>query len=99
MATIASRLQQVRLRIERACAAAGRPADTVTLLAVSKTCPAGRVREAHAAGQIRFGENYVQEALAKIGQLTDLRAATEWHLIGPLQSNKTRAAAERYLPP
>jgi PLP dependent protein len=96
MATIASRLQQVRLRIERACAAAGRSADSVTLLAVSKTCPAQSVREAHAAGQTRFGENYVQEALTKIGQLADLRRAVEWHLIGPLQSNKTRAVAEQF---
>jgi len=96
MATIASRLQHVRLRIERACAAAGRSADSVTLLAVSKTCTAQSVREAHAAGQTRFGENYVQEALAKIGQLADLRSAVEWHLIGPLQSNKTRAVAEQF---
>ena len=96
MATIASRLQQVRLRIERACAAAGRTAGGVTLLAVSKSCPAGRLREAHAAGQSAFGENYVQEALAKIELLADLRPAAEWHLIGPLQSNKTRAVAERF---
>jgi len=96
MATIASRLQNVQLRIARACAAAGRPADTVTLLAVSKTCAAERVREAHAAGQTRFGENYVQEALGKIAQLADLRRAIEWHLIGPLQANKTRAVAEHF---
>ena len=96
MATIASRLQQVQHRIESACAAAGRPAGSVTLLAVSKTCPAERIREAHAAGQTRFGENYVQEALAKIEQLADLRSALEWHLIGPLQSNKTRAVAEHF---
>ena len=96
MATIASRLQQVRIRIERACAAAGRSANSVTLLAVSKTCPAESVREAHAAGQMRFGENYVQEALAKIAQLADLRRTVEWHLIGPLQSNKTRAVAEQF---
>jgi len=96
MATIASRLQQVQLRIAGACAAAGRPAQNVTLLAVSKTCPAERVREAHAAGQTRFGENYVQEALAKIALLADLRSNIEWHLIGPLQSNKTRAVAEHF---
>ena len=96
MATIASRLQQVRLRIERACAAAGRSADGVALLAVSKTCPAEQVREAHVAGQTRFGENYVQEALVKIGQLAELRSVIEWHLIGPLQSNKTRAVAEHF---
>ena len=96
MATIASRLQEVRQRIARACAAAGRGVDSVTLLAVSKSCEPERVREAHAAGQRRFGENYVQEALAKMDALADLRAGIEWHLIGPLQSNKTRAAAERF---
>jgi len=96
MATIASRLQDVRLRIEQACVAAGRPSGSVTLLAVSKTCAAERVREAHGAGQTRFGENYVQEALAKMAQLADLRGAVEWHLIGPLQSNKTRAVAEHF---
>ena len=96
MATIASRLQQVRQRIVGAVAAAGRPETSVTLLAVSKTCTAERVREAHAAGQARFGENYVQEALPKIAQLADLRASIEWHLIGPLQSNKTRAVAEHF---
>ena len=96
MATVASRLQQVRLRMAGACAAAGRSAESVTLLAVSKTCAAERVREAHAAGQTRFGENYVQEALAKIEQLADLRGSVEWHFIGPLQSNKTRAVAEQF---
>ena len=96
MATIASQLQQVRLRIARACAAAGRPIEDVTLLAVSKTCPAANVREAHAAGQTCFGENYVQEALAKIEQLAELRGAIEWHLIGPLQSNKARLVAEHF---
>ena len=68
----------------------------VTLLAVSKTFAAGAVREAFAAGQRGFGENYVQEALAKIEVLADLRPAIEWHLIGPLQSNKTRAVAEAF---
>jgi pyridoxal phosphate enzyme (YggS family) len=96
MATIASRLQQVEQRIARACAAAGRGVDSVTLLAVSKTFAAGRLREAHAAGQRRFGENYVQEALAKMEALADLNPRIEWHLIGPLQSNKTRAVAERF---
>ncbi len=96
MATIASRLQQVRTRITQACAAAGRPVQSVTLLAVGKTCPASRLREAFDAGQCAFGENYVQEALQKIEQLADLRAAIEWHFIGPLQSNKTRAVAEAF---
>lgn len=96
MTTIASRLQQVRQRIAQACAAAGRSVDGVTLLAVSKTFPDAAIRDAHAAGQRAFGENYVQEALAKIAALADLSPAVEWHLIGPLQSNKSRLAAERF---
>jgi hypothetical protein len=66
----------------------------VSLLAVSKTFGPDSVREAHAAGQMAFGENYVQEALAKIEALADLRAQLQWHFIGPLQSNKTRPVAE-----
>ena len=93
MATIATKLQQVRLRIAAACVAARRPVQSVTLLAVSKTFGPAAVREAHAAGQLAFGENYVQEALAKIDALADLRPSIEWHLIGPLQSNKTREVA------
>ena len=96
MATIASRLHQVRARIERACVAAGRPVQSVTLLAVGKTHPPALLREAYDAGQRAFGENYVQEAQAKIDALADLRATIEWHLIGPLQSNKTRAVAEQF---
>ena len=96
MASIEANLQQVRQRIARACHAAGRPAQSVTLLAVSKTFDATQVRLAHAAGQREFGENYVQEALAKIDALADLRADLRWHLIGPLQSNKTRVVAERF---
>ena len=68
----------------------------MTLLAVSKTFPADAVRQAWAAGQRAFGENYVQEALAKIDALADLRAQLQWHLIGPLQSNKTRPVAEAF---
>jgi len=96
MGSIAGNLQQVRGRIEAACAVAQRPVQTVTLLAVSKTFPADAVREAHAAGQRAFGENYVQEALEKIQALAALRSVLEWHLIGPLQSNKTRAVAEAF---
>jgi pyridoxal phosphate enzyme (YggS family) len=96
MASIEANLHQVRQRIARACHAAGRPAQSVTLLAVSKTFDATQVRLAHAAGQREFGENYVQEALAKIDVLADLRADLCWHLIGPLQSNKTRVVAERF---
>ena len=93
---IADKLQQVRERIARACAQAGRPVQSVTLLSVSKTFGADAVREAAAAGACRFGENYVQEGLDKIAALADLRTQLEWHLIGPLQSNKSRIVAEQF---
>ncbi|HKX41667.1 MAG TPA: YggS family pyridoxal phosphate-dependent enzyme [Burkholderiaceae bacterium] len=96
MAMIEDNVQQVLGRIAHACAAAARPVQSVTLLAVSKTVPAATVRDAYNAGLRRFGENYVQEGLAKIAALADLRAQIEWHLIGPLQSNKTRAVAEAF---
>ena len=96
MGSIGSNLQEVKRRIAIACAEAGRDAKAVTLLAVSKTFGADAVREAHAGGQREFGENYVQEGLAKIEALADLRAGLEWHLIGPLQSNKTRPVAEAF---
>jgi len=96
MGSIGSNLQEVKDRISRACKAARRDENSVTLLAVSKTFGADAVREAHAAGQRQFGENYVQEALAKIDALADLRAQLQWHLIGPLQSNKTRPVAEAF---
>ena len=70
--------------------------QSVTLLAVSKTFPAEAVREAYDGGQRSFGENYVQEALDKIAALADLRSQLEWHLIGPLQSNKTRPVAAAF---
>jgi pyridoxal phosphate enzyme (YggS family) len=92
MAAIADNLQVVRTRIEAAARAAGRDPRAVTLLAVSKTHAASRVKEAAAAGQRAFGENYVQEAVEKIDAVPGL----EWHLIGPLQSNKARDAAERF---
>ena len=94
MTTIASNLQTVRERIATACASAGRSVADVTLLAVSKTFGPGAVREAHAAGQLAFGENYVQEALQKMADLADL--PLQWHCIGPLQSNKTRPVAEHF---
>ena len=96
MATISENLQQLQERIETACQAAGRPVQSVTLLTVSKTFSGDAVREAFAAGARRFGENYVQEGLDKIAELGDLRAQIEWHLIGPLQSNKTRPVAEAF---
>ena len=92
MAAIADNLQAVKKRIERAAVAAGRDPSTVALLAVSKTHAAARIEEAATAGQRAFGENYVQEALEKIDAVPGL----EWHLVGPLQSNKTRLAAERF---
>ncbi|HEY9066980.1 MAG TPA: YggS family pyridoxal phosphate-dependent enzyme [Burkholderiaceae bacterium] len=96
MAMIADNVQQVLGRVANACAAAGRPVQSVTLLAVTKTFDAHAVRDAYNAGLRRFGENYVQEALDKIAALADLRAQLEWHLIGPLQSNKTRLVAENF---
>ncbi len=94
MSTIASNLQAVRVRIAAAAGAAGRAPGDVALLAVSKTFAADAVRAAHAAGQHEFGENYVQEAMAKIAVLPALPLV--WHFIGPIQSNKTRAIAEHF---
>ncbi|MEO5733848.1 MAG: YggS family pyridoxal phosphate-dependent enzyme [Rubrivivax sp.] len=96
MGSITNNLQEVKGRISRAASDNGRGAETVRLLAVSKTFSADAVREAVAAGQRAFGENYVQEALQKIESLADLRSQIEWHLIGPLQSNKTRVVAEHF---
>jgi pyridoxal phosphate enzyme (YggS family) len=96
MTMIGDDLQQVRNRIARACAAEGRDAAKVRLLAVSKTFGPEAVREAFVAGQRAFGENYVQEGLDKIEALADLRAELEWHCIGPLQSNKTRPVAAQF---
>ncbi len=96
MASIAGKLQQVHQRIGAACVIAQRPVQSVTLLAVSKTFGVESVREAHGAGQRAFGENYVQEALVKVRSLGDLRPGIEWHLIGPLQSNKTREVAATF---
>lgn len=96
MATIDRNIQEVHRRIAVACAAAHRPVQSVTLVAVGKTFPADSVRAAHAAGERCFGENYVQEGLAKIAALADLRESIQWHLIGPLQANKTRAVAEAF---
>jgi pyridoxal phosphate enzyme (YggS family) len=96
MATIPDKIHQVKRLIAAACTAAHRPVGGVTLLCVSKTQPPEAVRAAHTAGERRFGENYVQEGLDKIAALADLRASLEWHLIGPLQSNKTRPVAEAF---
>lgn len=82
------------MRIADAAVAAGRDPAMLRLLAVSKTWPADSVREAAAAGQRAFGENYVQEGAAKVDELAGL--GLEWHFIGPLQSNKTRLVANRF---
>ena len=93
---ISDSLQATKNRIAAACVAAGRSADAVELLCVSKTFPAAAVREAFEAGARAFGENYVQEGLAKVDALIDLRGQIKWHLIGPLQSNKSRPVAEQF---
>ena len=87
------RLWEVRSRIERAAARAGRRADDITLLAVTKIFPASAIQEAYAAGLRDFGENYVQEFEGKFEEVSRLEGA-RFHLIGHLQSNKARRAAE-----
>jgi pyridoxal phosphate enzyme (YggS family) len=88
---LAANLQQVRLRVETAARAAGRDPAGVTLIGVSKTHPVSAIRAAVAAGLTDLGENYVQEAVEKIGAVAD--AKVTWHFIGALQSNKTREVA------
>ncbi len=94
MSTIADNIGLVSQRIRAAADAVQRDASSINLLAVSKTKPAQAVREAYAAGQLELGENYLQEALGKQAELTDLPLS--WHFIGPIQSNKTRAIAENF---
>lgn len=94
MTSISERLQAVTERLHAAENAAGRASGSVSLVAVSKTQPAEAIREAHAAGQRAFGENYLQESLEKMAALADL--PLEWHFIGPIQSNKTRPIAEHF---
>jgi len=95
MSYIAERLQAVRLRIANAAAKAQRRPEDIDLLAVSKTFSSDAVAEAVAAGQLSFGENYVQEAIAKIAKFGP-QARLDWHLIGPLQSNKTALVAANF---
>ena len=94
MSTIANNIAKVAARIREAAQAAGRAPETVGLLAVSKTQPAAAIREAHGAGLLDFGENYLQEALEKQAELADLPLV--WHFIGPIQSNKTKPIAEHF---
>jgi len=94
MSRIAENLAKISQRIHTAAMAAGRDADAVRILAVSKTHSVDKIREAYAAGLTSFGESYVQEAVQKITELNDL--PLEWHFIGPIQSNKTRTIAEHF---
>ena len=92
--TAGARLRAVQAQVARAADEAGRDVAEVNLLAVSKTFDAAAVRGLAACGQREFGENYLQEALEKQAALRDL--SLEWHFIGPIQSNKTRAIAENF---
>jgi pyridoxal phosphate enzyme (YggS family) len=94
MSLIESNLQAVNRRIAAAAEAAGRDRAAITLMAVGKTFPSARLRQAFSAGQTHFGENYVQEAVQKIAELSDL--SLTWHFIGPVQSNKTRDIAGHF---
>ena len=94
MSTIAENIAKVGERIRAAAQASGRDLDHIGLLAVSKTKPAVAVREAYAAGIRDFGENYLQEALEKQAELSELPLI--WHFIGPIQSNKTKPIAEHF---
>jgi pyridoxal phosphate enzyme (YggS family) len=105
MTMISDNLQSVQARIHAACLACGRDPKTVRLLAVSKTFGADSVQAAIDAGQTAFGENYIQEAVEKIGAVrlweqtqraAPLALASEWHCVGPIQSNKTRLVAEHF---
>jgi PLP dependent protein len=93
MTIIANTLQAIQVNIREARLLANRK-DEVKLLAVSKAQPATKLREAYLAGQRLFGENYVQEAISKQAELSDL--AIEWHFIGPIQSNKTQLIAQHF---
>lgn len=95
MTTLKERLQSIESRMEKAARAAGRNRDEIKLIAICKTFPAEIVREAAACGQFRFGENKVQEAAKKIPQV-DSPHPLEWHLVGHLQTNKARRAAELF---
>jgi PLP dependent protein len=98
MTTISDNLQGLRARLAKACAAAGRDVNDVTLLAVSKTFGPEAVEQALAAGQQAFGENYIQEGVEKVLALrhSHPEARIEWHCIGPVQSNKTRPVASHF---
>lgn len=95
MQKIDENLTKVTARVHHAARLAGRSPGEIQLVAVSKTHPAEAVAQAWSHGQRLFGESYLQEALAKQEQLTELEGL-EWHFIGPIQSNKTRAVAQHF---
>jgi pyridoxal phosphate enzyme (YggS family) len=94
MPIIKNNISSIQKRLQQAASDAGRTPNEVLLLAVSKTRTSTQIKAALAAGITSFGENYLQEALEKIDQLSS--AELDWHFIGPLQSNKTRLAAENF---
>ncbi|MCG9599097.1 YggS family pyridoxal phosphate-dependent enzyme [Vibrio sp. Isolate25] len=98
MSSIQQNIEQITSQIEAAQQKCGRPLGSVQLLAVSKTKPSEAILEAARAGQVAFGENYVQEGIDKIAYLSENHPelALEWHFIGPIQSNKTRPVAENF---
>ncbi|QCZ92741.1 YggS family pyridoxal phosphate-dependent enzyme [Salinimonas iocasae] len=95
MQTIAERLKLAHERIDQATARSHRPSNSVQLLAVSKTKPVSDIRQAYEAGQRLFGENYIQEGVEKIQAMAELDDI-QWHMVGPIQSNKTRLVAEHF---
>ncbi len=88
--TFKQRLAEVKSRIAAACRRSNRPVDDVTLIAVSKTFPFSRLEEAYTAGQLHFGENYMQDCLAKIEEAKSRELPFKWHFIGHLQRNKAK---------
>ena len=92
MSDISKRLELLQQRVSKACEAAGRSLTDVSILAVAKTQPSSSISAALASGQQHFGENYLQEALPKIGALP----SADWHFIGSIQSNKTKDIAENF---
>ena len=94
--TISQALTHIKQQIQNAAEQSDRKIDEIRLLAVSKTKPNDAIFEAYQAGQLAFGENYVQEGVDKIRYFEAQNIQLEWHFIGPLQSNKTRLVAEHF---
>lgn len=95
-AEVGDRLASIRARVDAAATGAGRDPATVRIVAVTKKLGADAVRDAYAAGQRDFGENYVQEAVTKIAELASAMPDARWHLIGRLQSNKAAVAVSHF---